>query len=230
MSVSQLLIVRYRIVLLTAFSGYMYVSGLYNHSKYVLNLGDSKILGKLVEKKAHRLYISSLIVLWMSLTSSFIFGWVESIDAFVIDNNSPVDVLAALETLTNDTPGVMVLVASVVSNGILVIDSWSYPSAYNNLIPSHRYGVAIYFGTRNGPCISLRRCFSHLLVRQHSDFQIAQMEKSLKHLSMQHIFYCPSKDPTCHNIGWGACLNLLRRNNNCRNRDSYTKNRSCHSE
>lgn len=113
MSVSQLLIVQYMIVLLTAFLGYMYVSGLYNHSKCVLNLADSKILGKLVEKKAQsRLYISSLIVLWMSLTSSFIFGWVESTDAFVINNNSPVDVLAALETFTNDTPGVMVLVYS----------------------------------------------------------------------------------------------------------------------
>jgi hypothetical protein len=81
---------------------------------------------KLVKRKAVGPYLFALTVLWMSLTSYFIFDWVRARNAFVINNDTPQSILIAYLTFANNTPSIAVLIATVVSDGILIWRSYVF--------------------------------------------------------------------------------------------------------
>ncbi|KAF5313782.1 hypothetical protein D9619_013725 [Psilocybe cf. subviscida] len=81
---------------------------------------------KLVKRKAVGLYLVALTILWMSLTSYFIFDWVRARNAFVINNDSPQTILDAYRNFANNTPATTILVATITSDGILIWRSYVF--------------------------------------------------------------------------------------------------------
>ncbi|KAF5324145.1 hypothetical protein D9619_011132 [Psilocybe cf. subviscida] len=77
-------------------------------------------LWKLVKRRAHVPYICALVLLWMLITCSLIISWLIACNAFVVDNSSPVSIMAAFDNRLPIVEAVPTIVAIVVSNGIII--------------------------------------------------------------------------------------------------------------
>jgi hypothetical protein len=108
-----------RNILLTSRSGHMYAFAATSQVHSFID-GNNAIVGKLFKKRAHGPYILAVVLLWMTCTSSFIFDWVRGRNAFVLNSSSPTDILISFEASSNVASFVLVLIGTIISDGILV--------------------------------------------------------------------------------------------------------------
>jgi hypothetical protein len=111
----------YRNISVTLHSSHMYVLSVISRAAMPLNHINSSAAGKLLHRRAHMPYIFSLVLLWISITSSFIISWVMNRSAFVVHNGSPISILSAVNALPLAAGFVPMFVANIVSDGILVM-------------------------------------------------------------------------------------------------------------
>lgn len=96
-------------------AGFVYASYFFK----ILHINASN-LGKLLKRQAHKLYICALVLLWMSITSSFTITWLYTRIPFVDDDSSPTSVLDAVTGSPVAIYFIPDFVGSVISQSILV--------------------------------------------------------------------------------------------------------------